>query len=175
MSMLDNNYESVKGTDSSGAMTATVLDCTVGQPEILKSKAGDDYISLDLAYKRDDGEWGYLRYQNFNPDKSTKGAQLWKNFLMVAGAKNGNDLKGKQIKVVVNPEPYEKKDGSTGKAYRVFEMGYFSSNGLSAGEIEDKKSEGEKMLPLLQKALEVPQVSASSPASTPETSEDLPF
>ena len=30
MSILDNTYDQVKGSDSSGAMTPTILDCTVG-------------------------------------------------------------------------------------------------------------------------------------------------
>lgn len=175
MSILDNTYDQVKGSDSSGAMTPTILDCTVGAPEIKKSKAGDDYISLDLAYKDNEDSWRYLRFQNFNPEKSDRGAQLWKNFLIVAGAKNGNDLKGRKLKVVVNPEPYTKQNGEQGKAYRVFEMGYFSEAGLSAGEIEDKKSEGEKMMALLQKALEAPVTKAEAPAPTAETDDDMPF
>jgi hypothetical protein len=176
MSVLDNSYDQVKGSDSSGAMTPTILDCTVGQPEIKKTKDGSsEYISLDLAYKRDDGEWGYLRFQNFNPEKSAQGAQLWKNFLIVAGAKNGNDLKGRKIKAVVNPEPYTKQNGEQGKAYRVFEMGYFSEAGLSAGEIEDGKKEGEKMMSQLQKALELPVAKTEAPASTPEDSDSEPF
>jgi len=175
MGLLDNSYDQVKGSDSSGSMTATVLDCTVGAPEIKKSKAGDDYISLDLAYKGDDGEWRYLRFQNFNPEKSPQGAQLWKNFLIVSGAKNGNDVKGRKLKAVVNPEPYTKANGDQGKAYRVFEMGYFSEAGLSAGEIEDGKKEGEKMLALLQKAVELPVAKIEAPKPTEDDSDSMPF
>jgi hypothetical protein len=176
MSILDKSYDDYKGSDQRGAMTPTVLDCVISKPEIKKTKDGSsEYISIDLAYKDDSGDWRYIRFNNFNPEKSPNGAQLWKNLLIVAGAKNGTDLEKKEIKVVVFPETYTKKDGSQGKSYEVFEMGYFSKNGKSAGEIEDKK-DGKKMLALLQKALEMPVVNNNVPfASTPEDDETMPF
>lgn len=178
MSILENTYDDVKGSDSSGSMTATVLECTVGKPEIKKNKTdGKDYISFDLAYKDNDDEWRYLRFQNFNPEKSSKGAQLWKNVLIVAGAKSGNDLTGRKIKAVVRPEPYDKSDGSEGMSYKVFEMGYFSSTGLSAGEIERDVKEGEKMMEALGRAVDNPAVRESAPqaASEKNDDDDMPF
>lgn len=176
MSILDKSYDDYKGTDSSGEMYPKVLDCTISEPEIKKTKDGSgEYISLDLAYKDDSDEWRYIRFNNFNPEKSASGAQMWKNLLVVAGAKNGNALKGKKVKAVVSPEEYTKQDGSTGKSYKVYKMGYFSESGKSAGETESGEDKG-KMWALLQEACEAydAQPTPSTEAS-PETEQDMPF
>jgi hypothetical protein len=176
LSVLDKTYDDIKGVDSRGGMNPTILDCTIGKPEVKKTKKGaSEYISFDLAYKDDRDEWRYIRFNNFNPEKSPQGAQLWKNLLIVAGAKNGNDLAGKLVRVVVIPEPYTKSDGTQGKSYKVFEMGYFSKDGKSAGEIEEKR-ESEKMMNQLQRAVEVYDAQPSETQSaSPEIEDDMPF
>lgn len=173
MSILDNSYDDVKGADSSGGMYPRVLDCVISKPEIKQKKDGSgEYISLDLAYKDEGGEWRYIRFNNFNPESSDRGKQLWKNLLVVAGAKNGHDLEKKPIKAVVSPEPYTKQDGTEGKSYKVYEMGYFSKDGKSAGEVEEGK-DAEKMMSLLQKACEAYDATpaTSEPAATESDSD----
>jgi hypothetical protein len=179
MSILDKTYDDLKGVDTTrGGMEPKVLDCKISKPEIKQKKGGNgEYISIDLAYKDDSGEWRYIRYNNFNPEKSTQGKQLWKNLLVVAGAKNGNALEGKDVKVVGIPTPYQKADGTMGKSYKVYDSVYFSKDGKSAGEISEKR-EAEKLRATLQACIEEyddqPREQAQA-ESTPETDTDMPF
>jgi len=179
MGLLDNEYSNLEGSDSSSVRLAPcVLDVTVSRVEVQKTKDGSsEYISVDFAYKDNQGEWRYIKFNNFNPEKSDKGAQMWKNLLVVAGAKNGNDLQKKQLKVVVAPESYEKQDGSQGASYKVFELGYFSKDGKSPSGDESK------MLEHLSKAVAYdeakPRGGMNAPVTTaaasPETESDMPF
>jgi hypothetical protein len=145
MGLLNEEYHDMKGDDEfsvGGELTATVLDCAVTKVEEKTTKDGKSkYIQLEMGYIDGGGKERLIRYQNFNPKKSDSGRQLWINLLIVAGATSGAKLKGKKIKVVVQPEEYQKDDGSIGVTLKPWPNGYFSSKGWSATEVSEKKYE----------------------------------